>query len=83
MTHHHHEHHHDHDVKSELTFKEKLIKLLEHWTKHNRDHAATYQEWAEKAADNEMPEIGALLGEVHALSMRIDDMFQKAADTVR
>lgn len=84
MTHHHgHEDHHHHEVKSDLTFKEKLIKLLDHWTKHNRDHAANYREWAQQAADNELPEIGLLLEEIHALSMQIDDRFKRAAETIR
>lgn len=76
-------HHHHHEVKSDLTFQEKLIKLLGHWAKHNREHAATYNEWAQKASGSGLPEIGALLKEIHALSMQIDDAFKKAADNIR
>ncbi len=44
MTH----HHHDHEIQSALSFDEKMIKLLEHWIKHNEDHAQTYRDWAQK-----------------------------------
>jgi len=56
MTHHHHHHHHDHDheIESTLSFDEKMIKLLEHWVKHNDDHAETYRGWAKKAKEKNM-----------------------------
>ena len=83
MTHHHdHEQPHHHEVKSDLTLKEKLIKLLDHWLKHNRDHTTTYKDWAQKAKDNDLPETGALMEEIHALSMQINDTLKKAADTL-
>ena len=85
MTHHHHDHahHHHHDIKSDLTFTEKLIKLLDHWVKHNEDHADTYKDWAEKAKDNELTEIAELLEEVHDLTLQINDKFRQAAAKVR
>jgi hypothetical protein len=92
MTHHHehdHEHHHDHgdhhhhDVKSELTFKEKMIKLMDHWIKHNLDHGTTYKDWAKKAKANDLPEIGALLEDVHDMTLQINDKFEMAARIIR
>lgn len=76
MTHH---HHHSHEVKSELTFDEKLIKLLDHWLKHNEDHAGTYMDWAEKAKQNRMETVGALLEEVCELTAEISEKFKAAA----
>jgi hypothetical protein len=65
MTHHHHHHNHnhnhDHDIESTLSFDEKMIKLLEHWIKHNDDHAETYKDWAKKAKEKNMDKAGALL----------------------
>jgi len=75
---HHHDHHHD--VKSDLTFEEKLIKLLDHWLKHNQDHADTYREWAERARTNHLSEIGALLDEVADMSETMDDKFRDARE---
>ena len=77
MTHHHHNHHH-HDVKSDLTFEDKLIKLLEHWLKHNADHAGTYREWAERARTHNLLQVADLLDQVGAMSVDMDDKFREA-----
>jgi len=81
MTHHHHHHHHD--VKSDLTFEDKLIKLLDHWLKHNADHAGTYREWAEKARSNNLSQVAELLDQVSAMSAELDDKFKEALDLLR
>ena len=83
MTHHHHHDHHDHEVKSELTFDEKLIKLLEHWLKHNDDHAGTYRDWAEKARQHQLEAVGVLLEDVCDLTADINAKFESAAKLVR
>jgi hypothetical protein len=49
---HQHHHHHDHDSQGELSFDEKIEKMLSHWIKHNEDHASNYRNWAEKAKAN-------------------------------
>ena len=77
MTHH---HHHHHDVKSDLTFEDKLIKLLEHWLKHNADHAGTYREWAQRARTNNQAQVADLLDQVSAMSGDLDDKFKEALD---
>ena len=84
MTHHHdHDHHnHHHDVKSDLTFEEKLIKLLDHWLKHNADHAETYREWAQRARSNNLPQVGALLDDIGDMTRAIDDKFLEARKSV-
>ena len=33
------------------TDKEKLVKLLDYWIEHNREHRDEFVEWAEKAKD--------------------------------
>ncbi|MEN8246483.1 MAG: hypothetical protein ABFS43_16465 [Thermodesulfobacteriota bacterium] len=86
MTHHEHHHHHDHhehDVKSELSFDEKLIKLLDHWLKHNEDHAGTYRDWAEKARQNQLDAVAALLEDVCDLTEDINAKFESAAKLVQ
>jgi hypothetical protein len=52
-----HHHHHDHDSHSEMPFDEKLLKLLNHWIKHNEDHALNYRNWAEKAKANDQKKL--------------------------
>ncbi len=78
-----HNHSHHHDVKSDLTFEDKLIKLLEHWLKHNADHAETYRAWANRARTNNLSQVGALLDEVSAMSVDMDDRFKKALDLIQ
>ena len=79
MTH----HHHHHDVQSDLTFEEKLIKLLEHWLKHNADHAETYRQWADSARSNKLPQVGDLLDEVSTMSADMDEKFKEALELIK
>jgi len=82
MTHHHH-HHHDHDIASTLSFDEKMIKLLEHWVKHNDDHAETYRDWAKKAKEKNMNEAGSLLEDAAEMTLEISKKFEEAARIIR
>ena len=78
--HHHHEHS---ENQNELPFNEKLLKLLEHWIKHNEDHAINYRNWAEKAKSNNLAEAGALMVEAAVLSQAVNEKFQKALKFVK
>lgn len=83
MTHHHdHHHHHDHEVKSDLSFEEKMVKLLEHWIKHNAEHAANYQNWAEKAQTQNMEAVASLMKEAASLTHEISAKFQTAISKI-
>jgi hypothetical protein len=73
-----HHHHHDHDSHGEMPFDEKFFKMLNHWIKHNEDHAANYRNWAEKAKANGQEKAGALLEEAAEMSLAVNDRFQKA-----
>ena len=73
-----HHHHHDHDSHGEMPFDEKFFKMLNHWIKHNKDHALNYRNWAEKAKANRQEEAGALLEEAAEMSLAVNDRFQKA-----
>ncbi len=73
----HHHHNHYHDSRSEMPFDEKLLKLLNHWIKHNEDHASNYRSWAEKAKANGQEEAAALLDEAAEMSLAVNDRFQK------
>ena len=82
MTHHHH-HDHDHEIASTLSFDEKMIKLLEHWVKHNDDHAETYRDWAKKAKEKNMNEAGSLLEDAAEMTLEISKKFEEAARIIR
>ena len=73
-----HEHHH-HNATSELTFHEKTVKILEHWIKHNIDHAENYTKWANDVKDNNIDSIvSELLKEAADLTLAINDKFTEA-----
>lgn len=79
--HHHthdHSHGHSHDVPSQLSVEEKLIKLLEHWVKHNVDHADTYTEWAEKSKASHLEAVAGLLAEAAQISRSVNTKFEAA-----
>jgi hypothetical protein len=83
----HHDHLHDCDRNDrppdELSFNEKLIKLLEHWIRHNQEHAKTYGDWAEKAAADSKREVSILLKEAVSLSMDLKRKFEQALTKMR
>lgn len=73
-------HHHDHhdEVKKDLSFEEKMSKLLTHWIKHNDDHALTYIDWAKKAKNEQMTEIARVLDEAAETSRILNAKFEAA-----
>jgi rubrerythrin len=91
MSHHHDDHHHEghghhthsHDQQSSLTFQEKMIKLLEHWIKHNQDHANTYTDWAAKAEDEKMVDVANLLKEAATMNQDINIKFEAALKQIK
>ena len=83
MGHHHHHHHHDDDAGSPLSFPDKLRKILTHWLKHNDDHAATYDSWADQASDHGLHEAADKLRDAARISMDINARFREALDLVK
>jgi hypothetical protein len=71
-------HDHNHETHGDLTFNEKLVKLLEHWIKHNDDHAENYKNWAVKSKENGMNDIGLLLEDAIDMTELISDKFKEA-----
>jgi hypothetical protein len=76
MTQHQHDNHHE--TESILSFDEKMIKLLEHWIKHNDDHSKTYRDWEKKSKDNDMAQIGSLLEDAIDMTAMITKKFEEA-----
>jgi hypothetical protein len=74
------DHHH---ASGDLSFDEKMIKLLEHWVKHNDDHADTYRQWAEKANDMKMADVGRLIAEAAEMTMTIRQKIEEAIERVK
>ena len=76
-------HHHHHESNGELSFNEKIEKLLGHWIKHNEDHASNYRNWAEKAKANDMGKASGLLEEAADMSLAINEKFEAALALVK
>ena len=72
------DHHHDHESHSDMPFNEKLLKMLDHWIKHNEDHAVNYRNWAEKAKTKGEEDVGKFLEEAAEMSIAVNDRFEKA-----
>lgn len=85
--HHHHKHDHGHDhghdQSPEMTFPEKMEKLLTHWIKHNREHVQTYRLWARRAADEGMADIGTLIEEAAEISRKVDIALENALERLK
>jgi hypothetical protein len=77
MTHTHHE------IESSLSFNEKMIKLLNHWIKHNQDHADTYLEWAQKAESHHLTQVTENLKKIQLLTQEIHHNLIDAKKSVK
>ncbi|HDL08167.1 MAG TPA: hypothetical protein ENG35_05445 [Desulfobacteraceae bacterium] len=79
----HHNNHHHHETKNSLSFNKKLVKLLEHWLKHNLDHAETYRRWAKEAEKNDLIQTGTLLNEAAKMTLQINRKLEEAAEVIK
>ncbi|MFO7559969.1 MAG: hypothetical protein R6X10_14130 [Desulfobacterales bacterium] len=74
--------HHHHEKEGDMPFREKLEKLLEHWVKHNTDHAETYRAWMKKAEMEGMKEVANRLEEAAEMTIQINKKFEEAIRSV-
>jgi hypothetical protein len=87
MSHHDHDHHdkdhhHHPDHSGEMPFSEKMARLLQHWMKHNSDHAVTYQEWADRARDNDLLNLADKITEIGQLTQQINGKLKEAQNLI-
>ena len=78
---HHHTHHYD-DTQTDLTFEQRMFRMLDHWIKHNESHALTYKDWAEKARQNKLLEVEKLLNDVAEITLKVNSRFKDAKKLV-
>ena len=77
-------HHHHHDKEDgEMPFQEKIIRIMEHWIKHNLDHADSFRDWAHRAEHETMTDIARLLEEAAELNLRINSKLEEALKHLR
>ncbi len=68
-------HHHDHSsgqTGHTITFPEKAHKLMDHWIKHNDDHAQSYHQWADAFRENGLGAAAVLLESAAELTRQIN-----------
>ncbi len=86
MSQHEHDHHH-HDHAGEggetLSFDRKLVKLLEHWIRHNDDHAENYRDWARKAKEKNFTQEGRLMEDAAEMTLAISQKFEAAIKLIK
>ncbi len=78
-----HDHSHTHEPPAEISFHQKMEKLLDHWLKHNTDHAESYTDWAQKAEEQGMTGVAQLLKEISDMTLSINKKFEEAAELIR
>ena len=81
MTHHHH--HGPDDTESDLSFEEKMLKLLDHWKKHNDEHVASYKKWARRVRQEGKPDIAGLMESAAEKTALLNNDFQEAIDRLK
>ena len=87
--HHNHNHNHDHDHSgqdksiSELSFKDKMAALLDHWIEHNNSHKDNYLSWADKAEKESLAKTASLLNEAARISEDISEKLKAAREDIR
>ena len=60
-----------------------MVKLLEHWIKHNDDHAENYRDWSKKTKEKGISDIGLLLEEAADMTDLITNKFEKALELIK
>jgi len=78
MTH----YHQGQEKNNTLSFDEKMIKLIEHWIKHNDDHAQTYRDWAQKAKEKNKIKAALMLEDAAEMTLSISKKFESAIKLV-
>lgn len=73
-----HEHTHAYHRSNALSFEEKLIRIVEHWIKHNEDHVKTYRDWIAQAREQGLTAAADRLEEAVAMTEATTDKFTQA-----
>lgn len=70
-------HHHEHDDR------EKFIKRIEHWVRHNEEHLRGYEEWKDWCERNGLTGIAEILGDVCTRVKEQNALLGKALDILK
>lgn len=56
---------------------ERLKILIVHWIEHNREHAQTYKEWADKAEALKRKDVSLLLQKIATETEGLNNSFEE------
>ena len=79
------DHHHDHSsekLNQSIPFRDKAHKLIDHWVKHNDEHARSYRQWADAFRQQGLESAAALLTSAAELSRQINHTLAAASHLV-
>jgi hypothetical protein len=62
--------------------KDRLILLVNHWIRHNREHMAEYLKLAEKLESQGLSEIASSIRDVYLLVLQANDSLSAARNTL-
>jgi len=62
---------------------DKLGHLIEHWTEHNSEHAATYLEWSKRAGSLGKWDLSDILKQLSEETLKLEGLFKKALTLTR
>lgn len=65
-----------------LSFPQKASKLIDHWIRHNDEHAQSYKNWAAEFRKNDMPAAASLLDAAAELTSQINLTLKQAAQQI-
>ena len=80
---HHHDHDHHHHAAEEIPFTQKMEKLLEHWIKHNVDHAKNYRDWKAKAEKENLTGLAEILEQAALATTQLNENLEKALQELK
>lgn len=77
------QHSHGGHPHGSLSDSEKMIKMIEHWIHHTEDHAKSYREWAQRAAEQGHHEVCRILQSLADSTIQQNESMEKAIRLLR
>jgi hypothetical protein len=82
-------HHHPHgsepreELEGKPPMQHKLVKMVEFWVHHNEDHAQSYRDWAGRAHQLGLKEVGDILEALAGDAMRPNRSLARVLDLLK
>ena len=57
-------------TQGQLAMPDKLLKMVQFWVHHNEEHARSYRDWAGRAQEMGLEEVGVILEKLAGEALR-------------